>query len=80
MTVKQDITLKEFEFWAGGKDWARWFTDDEMDTIEHYLEDVYPDGIDETTLNELFWFEPDWLASLVGFEDADELLETRKNI
>lgn len=34
------------------------------------IEDLYPEGIDETHLNDLLWFEEEWCFELVGL-DAD---------
>ena len=39
------------------------------------LEDVYPDGIEETQLNDLLWFEPDWCLEMVGLKDEEEEVE-----
>lgn len=37
------------------------------------LEDAFPEGIDETHLNDLLWFEENWCFELVGLdEDGNE--------
>lgn len=50
-----------------------------MDTIETMLEDIYPDGIGETELNDLFWFDDDTIAEWLGYESFEQIME-RKNI
>ena len=40
--------------------------------LESALEDIYPEGIDQTSLNDLLWFEPEYVLSLVGLESEDE--------
>ena len=67
MRIYSDISIKDFDFWQGGYDTASAFTDDEMEAIETELEIEYPDGIDETELNDLFWHEPDYVANLAGY-------------
>lgn len=36
------------------------------------LEILYPDGITETQLNDLLWFESDWCLELVGLNETDD--------
>lgn len=36
------------------------------------LEDIYPDGMTETDLNDLLWFEPEWCLELVGINETDD--------
>lgn len=68
-------SLTEFEYWAGAKDTAKYLTDDEMDTIEGILEELYPDGMDETELNDLFWFEDNLIAEWLGYKDFEAIME-----
>ena len=78
MLVTSDISLKDFTFWSGAKDIVDELTDDDMDVIETDLEEIYPDGIDETELNDFFWFERDTIAEWLGYEDFDELMRRRQ--
>ena len=64
--------------WSGAKSWVEDLTDDEIDTIIDILNDEYPDGIDETTLNDFFWFEPDTYAQWLGYADAEDMLNSKK--
>lgn len=66
MKVTRDISLKDFDFWSGAKDTVNQLSDSELDTIESVLEDEYPDGIDETTLNDIFWFEDEFISDIIG--------------
>ena len=73
MKIVRETTLKNFEPWSGGV-WAyEQLTEDELDQLESELEALYPDGIDETELNDLFWFDDDWIFQLAGHvEDENE--------
>jgi hypothetical protein len=73
MITKSHTSLKDFDFWAGAEDWAKLFTLDELAIIETILEDFCPKGLDDTLINDLFWFEPELLAEWAG-TDIDELL------
>ncbi len=73
MTIITENNLRNFQFWGGAKDWANCFTCEELDTIEEMLEDCYPEGINETTINDLFWFEPETLCEWLGIDFEEDL-------
>lgn len=77
MKVTKELSLSNFDFWGGAKDRARMLTIDELDEIERQLEDVYPDGMDETQINDIFWFDFDWVAQMIGYEDEEDLYNQR---
>ena len=74
MKIYKEESLRNFEFWSGAKDRVKYLTLEELDTIESILEDIYPDGIDETTINDIFWFEEDTIAEWLGYNDFDEIM------
>ena len=41
------------------------------------LEDEYPEGMDETTVNDIFWFEDDFIAECLGYDSYDQLWDER---
>lgn len=74
MKVYTETTLNDFEFWGGAKDTVKYLTAGELDTIEAMLEDIFPDGIDDTELNDFFWFEDDTIAEWLGYSDFEEIM------
>lgn len=74
MKIYKEENLRDFEFWSGARDTVKYLTDEELDTIESMLEDIYPDGMDETEINDLFWFEDDYIAEMLGYNDFEELM------
>ena len=70
MKIYRDEGLSNFEFWSGAIANAEEFTLEELDRIGVELEalDGYDEGYDETQINDLMWFEPEYLASLIGLE------------
>ena len=74
MKVYSEISLNNFEFWGGAKDRAKYLTPEELDTIEGILEEVYPEGMDETEINDFFWFEDETLANWLGFDSFEEIM------
>lgn len=75
--IIEDKRLRDFEFWSGAKDTVSELTSDDLDTIENILEDAYPDGMTETQINDLFWFDTDIIAEWLGYEDWDALYNER---
>ena len=69
MKIYRDESLSNFEFWSGAKDNAEEFTLEELDRIGEELSVIdNGDGYEETQINDLMWFEPEYLASLIGLE------------
>jgi hypothetical protein len=72
MKISTEQSLNNFTFWSGAKYNAAELTRDQLDTIESMLEDIYPDGMDETVLNDFFWFEFDTVKEWLGIEEEEE--------
>ena len=76
MKIYREERLSCFEFWSGAKDTAEriWeeMGESGFDTVEAILEDTYPEGIDETTLNDIFWFEPETIYEWLGMSNDDD--------
>ena len=78
MKIYREMPLTEFEFWAGGKDTVEELTDSELEQIEQILEEIYPEGMSEFEVNDIFWFERDLIAEWLGYEDFDEIMRREK--
>lgn len=74
MKIYKEENLTNFEFWSGAKNTVEYLTWEELETIESMLEEMYPDGMDETDINDFFWFEEDTIAEWLGYEDFEELM------
>lgn len=73
MKITSELNLSNFEFWSGAKDHK--FTYNELQEIESQLEDIYPDGMTDTEVNDLFWFEDEILCEWIGLDYESEYLE-----
>ena len=80
MKIYRDVSVKEFEFWAGAKDTVKYLTEEDLDMMESVLEDLYPDGMSETDLNDFFWFEDDNIAEWLGYENFEELMYREEEV
>jgi len=73
MKITSEVNLRDFDGWSGAVDTLNTLTDEQKDALEANLEELYPDGMDETSLNDLLWFENDAIAEWLGFEDWEDL-------
>ena len=55
-------------FGAGAKANAERLTYEEMEQIKEIIEELYPDGIDEVNINDLFWFDFESMAEMLGYK------------
>lgn len=72
MKIFKEESLRYFDFWSGAKENAKELSGEQLDNLETILEDAYPDEIDETTLNDMMWFEFDTIKEWLGIEDENE--------
>jgi hypothetical protein len=73
-TYNDNTTLTNFKFWSGAEDNASCLTYAELEELDSLLEELYPEGMEETQLNDLMWFEFDSVCELLGL-DIDEVYE-----
>ena len=72
MKLTSEKSLSNFDFWSGAKDNAAELTESQLDQVENILEDLYPDGMDETSVNDLFWFDFETIKEWLDITDEDE--------
>ena len=72
MIITSEIDIRDFEFWSGGYDRAKDIKcDSDWDAIESCLNEIYPNGLSDTQLNDFFWFDFDFLAQACGYENEE---------
>lgn len=79
MLVKKEVDAMNFEFWSGGEDTVVELTLDELETVWNYLEETYEGEMEETQINDFFWFERDFIAEMLGYENFDEIMENNRS-
>lgn len=78
MKTYAETRLRDFEFWSGAKSRAKRLTADQLDQLEFCLEELYQDGMSEGQINDIMWFEEDFVAECLGFADWEELEEAEE--
>lgn len=70
MDLKITTGIDNFKPWSGAvSTWEEIEEAGKISELEFLLEEIYPEGIDETKLNDLLWFESDWVYSLLDMND-----------
>lgn len=66
------ITYK-FTPWAGAVDTYKNIVEaNKLEEFEGLIDELYPEGIEETKLNDILWFEPDFILESLGMETDEE--------
>lgn len=69
MIITMEMDLNNFEFWSGAKETFRIIEEnDKVDECQQLLEELYPNGMSDTQLNDLFWFDDEWLFEMLEIE------------
>ena len=69
MKITTETSLQDFQAWAGGKATLNKLIElDKCDDLEFILDDLYPDGLSDTQLNDILWFEDQWIYETLGIE------------
>lgn len=74
MKIITEHSFDRFEAWSGGKN-----TQDKIieagkaNQFESIIEDLYPDGMTDTELNDLLWFDSEQVFEWLGIEDEEEI-------
>ena len=73
MKIYSEMSIRDFEVWSGAIDTKnKIIANDKEDEFDALIEELYPDGIDETQLNDLLWFDDEWVLESLGIYEEDE--------
>ena len=74
MTITYELDLNRFEAWSGAKETLeRIQREGKCEELENVLEELYPDGMTETELNDLLWFEPETVYEWLGIRSEGQI-------
>lgn len=75
MKTYTETTLRNFDAWSGAKDTKEIIIEHNKENdFECLIDELYPDGLSETNLNDILWFEQDWIfeSLKIRLEEEDE--------
>lgn len=73
MKIYSEIDIRDFDFWEGAEYVADAFTEDDLELIQDRLVELYPDGMSDVELNDLFWHDEDFVAELAGYSSFEKV-------
>lgn len=72
-TFNDNTTLENFEAWSGAKDTKETILNaNKGKDFDSLIEDCYPDGLSETQLNDILWFDSEWVFEMLGISEEEE--------
>ena len=73
MKLFKEESISSFEAWSGAKETQQRIIDENKeDEFDQLIEELYPDGLDETQLNDILWFEEESIFESLGITDEEE--------
>ena len=74
MTITYELDLNSFQAWSGAVDTLdRIQREGKCEELENILEDLYPDGMTETELNDLLWFDSESVYEWLGIRSEEQI-------
>ena len=75
--VKLISDLSDYTPWSGAVDtWNQIKDENKVNELDSMLEEIYPDGLTMTELNDILWFDSEWVLSSLGIiEEVEESLK-----
>jgi hypothetical protein len=72
MKLTTEINLSDFDAWSGAKDTKETILahDKERD-FDYLIEELYPDGLTDTQLNDILWFDSEWIFEQLGINEEE---------
>ena len=74
MTITYELDLNSFQAWSGAKETLeRIQREGKCTELENVLEELYPDGMTETELNDLLWFDSETVYEWLGIRSEGQI-------
>ena len=71
--LKVIIDFSDYKPWSGAVDTYELIKDaDKLDELEAYFEELYPDGITATQINDILWFDGEEVLKYLGLGDEED--------
>lgn len=68
-----NLNLRNFDAWSGAVDTQETIINEgKAEDFDSLIDELYPDGLTDTHLNDLLWFEEDWIFEMLGINTDEE--------
>ena len=73
MKVYEELNLKDFQAWSGATETKNIIIQaGKEEEFEELIEELYPNGLSATELNDLLWFDSEEIYSCLGIENSED--------
>lgn len=67
--IIENLNISDFEAWSGAISTKQTIIDNNKENdFDNLIEELYPDGLTDTHLNDLLWHDSDWVLEQLGIE------------
>ena len=65
--------LNDYKPWSGAVDTYNTIEEhDKLEELEQLIDELYPDGISFTSLNDILWFDSEFIFEQLGIQNEDD--------
>jgi len=76
-TFNENTRLADFDAWSGAKGTKETILKaNKGEDFDNLIEELYPEGLSITQLNDILWFESDWIYEQLGISEEETETET----
>lgn len=73
MKITTELSIRDFKAWSGAADTKKKIIDNNMvEEFDQLIEEIFPEGISDTYLNDLLWFDANWILETLGISEIEE--------
>ena len=73
MKVYEELNLKDFQAWSGATETKNIIIQaGREEEFEELIEELYPNGLSATELNDLLWFDSEYILNCLGIEHSED--------
>ena len=73
MLIIEERGLLEFNAWSGAVETKERIIEAGLEAeFEELIDDCYPEGITSTQLNDILWFDSEWVYEALGMTDEED--------
>ena len=70
MKITMESTLREFQAWSGAVGTKNTIISLRLEEqFEELVDECYPDGLTAAELNDILWFDSEWIFECLGIEE-----------
>ena len=81
MKVYKELNLKDFESWSGATETKNIIIQaGKEQEFEELIEELFPNGVSATELNDLLWFDDEYILNCLGMQIEDNESNCNNNV